>query len=407
MNIKLETQKKQNREIISLQTKLKQSEEEKSALSKQVIEEKNALEDSKKKSKKVLEDVKTQCKSKVTELQERLYWTKDNFESQVRKEMETVHERDTKSIIRKHKAEVMQLKKQLQDLKSVHEALEAEFECVCGELESEKIENKEHLGAIDTLLTEDKPEAPSTGKKRTHEHVDKSSRKYVEEIKILLQSVAIEDIDLTPEQRRGKCTEDLAGHKVPPRMKVMYEGMANKWSYSKQVSTHHEAIAEARETYLNEGVIPELPCGQMGSEEALAVLARLSFPDDNESNESRTAQTTLGGLGSKLSNIPNSLRMTDTCEKKPTVIISDQEPIRRPHDYVTKIKEYRPKLNKEDLQSVDDLLKRHNNLAEVAEKTQMKMIHLTNQSLGLVIIGKNIEFSFCLVPFFRNSLFPS
>lgn len=149
----------------------------------------------------------------------------------------------------------------------------------------------------------------------------------------LLKSQAIEDIDLSPEMRKEKCTEDLAGHKVSKRMKELYERMGKKYSFTKKVLENPKAIGEAIETYINEGVITFPPNGQLGSKKS--VIARLSFPDENESDESKTIQQVLGFLGSKLPNLPHMLRMPDTQESL-TVIMSNQEPIEYTHNYVTK-----------------------------------------------------------------------
>lgn len=294
------------------------------------------------------------------------------------------HKKNMKAVIDDHNVQISTTKSNLgSKVKHLKEKLEAATK----ELTFEKMENEEHLGAIDTLLIEDKPDAPSTGKKRTHDHIEKSSQSYLEECKGLLQSQAIEDIDLSPEMRKEKCTEDLAGHKVSKRMKKLYERMSKKYSFTKEMLQLSEAIGVANETYINKGVITFPAIGELGSKKT--VIDRLSFPDENESDESKTTQQVLGFFGCKLSNLPNSLRMPDTKERL-TVIISDQEPIEYPHNYITKINKNRPKMNEEDRKILDGLLKGHNYLAEVAERTQMKMIQLTIDKLGLEVLGKSI-----------------
>ena len=151
-----------------------------------------------------------------------------------------------------------------------------------------------------------------------------------------------------------------------------------------------EAIDIAVETYINKGVITFPAIGQLGSKKA--VHDRLSFPDKNESDESKSAQQVLDFFVGKLRNIPHLLRMVDVQEKL-TVFISDQEPIEYPHNYVTKINKNRPKMNKEHQKILDGHLKKRNHLAKVAEETQMKMIQLTIDKLDLDVIGKNISLS--------------
>ena len=294
------------------------------------------------------------------------------------------HENTMKSLIDDHNAEISTMKS---NLGSQVKQLKEERDAVTKELNFEKMENKEHLGAIETLLIEDKPDSPSTGKKRTHDHIERSSQAHLDECEGLLQSQAIEDIDISLEKRREKCTEDLAGHKVPKRMKELYERMSKKYSFTKEMLQLSEAIGVAIETYINIGVITFPAIGELGSKKT--VIDRLSFPDENESDESKTTQQVLGFFGCKLSNIPHLLRMPDTKERL-TVIISDQESIEYPHNYVTKINKNRPKMIEEHQKILEGLLKSRNYLAKIAEETQMKMIQLTIDELDLEVLGKSI-----------------
>ncbi|GFH57413.1 predicted protein [Chaetoceros tenuissimus] len=123
-----------------------------------------------------------------------------------------------------------------------------------------------------------------------------------------------------------------------------------------------------------------------------------STSNTNESHESKTTQQAVEFYGEKLSNIPHNLRMTDT-KKRLTIIIRDQDPIHKEHNCVTNINIFRPKLNKKDKQILDDLIEKHKRLAVVAEETQMEMIHLTIDKLGLDVIGKNISFSLSCTKF--------
>jgi hypothetical protein len=170
-------------------------------------------------------------------------------------------------------------------------------------------------------------------------------------------------------------------------MKQLYERMGEKYSFTKEILQLPEAIGEALETYINEGAITFPASGELGSKKA--VFNRLSFPDDNESYESKTVQQVLEFFGGKLRNIPHMLRMPDIQERL-TVIMSDQEPIENMHNYVTKINKNRPKMIEEHPKILDGLLKRRNYLAKVTERTQMKMIQLTIDELGLEVLGKII-----------------
>ncbi|GFH47936.1 predicted protein [Chaetoceros tenuissimus] len=390
-----ETREIKEKKINSLETKLKQA----NAVSEQVRKENSdltqALEDSKKESKDILEKNKKQFKSEIKELEETLFWTKDNYESKVRKELETEHENQMKSVTRSHKLEVKQLVREFdatceeldEELDVANEEIEAAYEeldAVREELEAERVENSENMGVIDNLLIEDEPEAPSTGEKRTHDHIEKTSEDYLQECRGSFRSEANKDIDLSPEERKDKCTEDLAGLKVPKHMKELFEGLAEKNSFTNEMLQLTGAVALALGTYMKHGVITSPPTGQLGDKET--VVLGYSFPDTNKSYESKTTQQGVEFYGEKLSNIPHNLRMTDT-KKRLTTIIRDQDPIHKEHKCVTNIKKFRPKLNKKDKQILDDLIEKHKRLAIVAEETQMEMIQLTIEKLGLDVIA--------------------
>ncbi|GFH57410.1 predicted protein [Chaetoceros tenuissimus] len=380
----------------------------------------------------MLDENKKKFKSEIKELEEILFWTKDNYESKVRKELETEHENQMKSVTRSHESEVKKLLRKIdvaneeldvayeeieaayeeldavaneeldvayEEIKAAYEELDAtneEIEALREELEAERVENSENMGVIDNLLIEDEPEAPSTGEKRTHDHIEKTSDYYLQECRGSLRSEANKDIDLSPEERKDKCTEDLAGLKVPKHMKELFEGLAEKNSITNEMLQLTGAVALALGTYMKHGVITSPPTGQLGAKET--VVLGYSFPDTNKSHESKTTQQGVEFYGEKLSNIPHNLRMTDT-KKRLTTIIRNQDPIHKENKCVTNIKKFRPKLNNKDKQILDDLIEKHKRLAIVAEETQMEMIQLTIDKLGLDVIGKNISFSLSCTKF--------